>query len=190
MRIILLTLFVLLTSVSYDSDAQSRRIFFVAGLPKPAEGGPDTWYDIQAVAGANNGVNAVLDEQLWATVTVGAAGTATKLRTSVNTFSLATGVKFGFYNNAGTLLSTASGTISGNGDDIEFSLSPTVAVTATTYKILVVSGLTGGFNYRFLTGTGTLNYTTTAGQYDLGAPDPLPSGSTVGWNICFGVYVD
>jgi hypothetical protein len=184
-------LFVLLATLcSLNAQLNIGNPFYVVASLKPAAaGGSPAWYDIQSAAGANGTVAAAADQQLVASVTF-EAGTCTKLRFSASGFAGNTGIKMGLFNSSDARLAVGSGTVTGNGDDQEITLDSSVVVTATTYKIYAVTD-GNGFEFKLNNTTGTLNYLTTAGAYAAGVPATIPGGmNTIGWNICFGGYVE
>lgn len=157
-----------------------------------AASGPNTWYDIQdCTANPNNSTTTNLDEEIWATVTVGQAGTAIKLRMRVIQAGTASAFKMALYNNSGARIADGGIQLISATGITEFPLVASVGVSATTYQIYGVSGdAVNTQSVGVQTTLGTLNFKTTSGAYAAAPPANLATGqSTIAWNVCFGLFV-
>jgi len=154
----------------------------------PAGGGPDTWYDVETSGNVDSSASIGSGSMAWATVTVGSAGNATKLRFYLGTSTAGTdSVKMALYSAGGSLLSSGTvATPNSNSAYVECTIT-TQAVTATTYNIAYISQ-SGNATIGYKTGTGTLNYQTET--YASFPPPSLPSPSTIAYNMAISVYVD
>lgn len=187
----LLLALLLIPTLAFAGDIQLARLSpaVVGGGVPVAAGGPDAWYDSgtysttsTAAGGAYNGMS----------LTVGEAGTATKLRSYVG-HEDETGVKIALYDSSGNLVTGCGGgnctcTIADLGATgwHECTLPGTgVSVTATTYWVFRVSDANV---YRGLAAAGT-------GCYGAEAYATFPAATKTitgcdGSNYLVGVYVD
>lgn len=89
------------------------------------------WFDTTLTRDGNNAATASFESAYL--LTVGNAGTATKLRIKIDTFTSMADIKLALYDSSKNLLGNGSATVTGTGY-VEVNITP-VAVTATTYYV-------------------------------------------------------
>jgi hypothetical protein len=183
----------LLLFYSFCEASSRRRAMMLAKPALVAGGGPDVWYDIEVEANRDASYSFSGTDYSAAEVTVGVAGTATLLRLHVaNGDLVAHNIKLALYDNAGNLLSSGSVSVAPTDDNVykEVTLSPSVAVTATTY-IIAIMGDDGNLFFNAKAGVGALD--AWVGKVYASFPyDPIgtPDFNNLARNMVAGIYVD
>ena len=159
----------------------------VTGRGVAAVGGPDVWYDATPFAGTDGTFGGNTNRICWQSVTVGAAGTATKLRLKCGAYYGGSEVvKMALYDGT-TLLSDGTVSVNGTGN-FEVTLAAAQAVTAKAYNV-GIAWVGGSIDMAILTsGTFSIN---TSNTYTGFPQSPLPAASsTPAGTLAVGIYVD
>lgn len=165
----------------------NRSVRFALPAPAAGGGGPDTWYT-NAVGSVRDGnIQGNGSSETARPVTIGQAGTATKLRIEIEAYTGNTGLKMALYTNPGKVLVTSgSTTVTGNGV-VEISVTP-AEVSATTYY---VAWEAAGNGISFTTDGSTSEQMIYGTETYANFPaDPLAAATTFSRDYFFGVYVD
>lgn len=187
---------IILLSLAVAAQGQVAFTFtdvaFVGSTNVPAGGGggdgPNVWYDVETSANGDSDAISSANSITWADVTVGASGTATKLRLYLGSFSFgASTLKMALYDSGGNILSSGSVATSGTSAYVEVTLAVSQSVTATGYKI-AWENADGNCAWRYKAGTGTYHVAVLA--YASFPPATLPTPADFSGNFCVSVYVD
>lgn len=157
----------------------------VAGLDNTASG-PNTYYDITTT---HDGTRSSSTSKIyWQNVTVGAGGSATKIRWYCQGyFGGSEVVKAALYNGT-TLMSSGSVTVNATGY-FEITLAVPQSVSAATY-VLATAFAGSSAELGVASGVGTHNENDTAGNYTAFPPATLPAATgTPASSLTMGVFV-
>jgi len=160
----------------------------------PAGGGPDAWYDVETSANGDTLPVFSASEYSSAVVTVGQAGSATKVRLFVrNAGAVTRNLKCALYAaGGGAPLASGTAAVLSTDDDvyIEVTFGSPVAVTATTY-VIAFAGDSGDMGYWYKAGVGALDIYNSVG-YSGFPENPLgtPAFDNLARNACVSLYVD
>ncbi len=183
----------LATAASGQADYS---LLLLLNPPTAAAGGPDVWYDVEPNATANSEDGGSGTRLNWAAITPAQSGTCTKLRVFATNMTAAVDVKMTLYNNDGTVISGATGTVSsltdGSSAYLEVTLGTPASVTgSTTYKIAYIAS-NNNLTTRYLNGSGSFSFNnTTFLAYGSQPETPLPTDAgPITRSIAIGMYVD
>jgi hypothetical protein len=179
----------LLLCLVTGADADRRRALIMKQTVAAADG-PNVWYDTVATRDGNVTGDSLNENA--SPVVFSVAGTATKLRVRIDTFTSSTDVKLALYTTGKVLIGQCAATTVSSlpgGNYLEVNLITPVAVSATTY--LVAHECSGaGITLSVDNGTGTI---ITGPLVYASFPDDPFSGASEFNNVfafMVGVYVD
>lgn len=122
---------------------------------------------------------------VWDAITL-PAGTATKIRAYIRSFSLSSGLRLGLYDSGGTLLDSGTVVVTATG---YAEVTINTAVSATTYYVAKIPESNTDFGVGYDNSTGSADYATGQTIYTLPGTLPSTEGPFTG-TYAFGVWVE
>lgn len=148
-------------------------------------GGGGSWTDIIADSATNANDATAATVMVWDAITL-PAGTATKIRAYIRSYTITSGLRLGLYNSGGTLLDSGTVSVTGTG---YFEVTINTAVSATTYYVAKIPEGNSDFGVGYDNSTGSADYATGQTTYTLPGTLPTTEGSFTG-SYAFGVFVE